>query len=82
MMNTPMARKNTLKNREYPSTASRPPYRIASFPGSITRERTASPIRPSTESQPSSSFRSSGRNRSTMKTRKASPARANSGVSK
>ena len=82
MMPTPMAQKNTLKNRPNPSTTTSPPYSATLSAGRIRMARAITDSSPAAASPASHSLRSSGRNRSTVNTRKASPASANSGVSR
>ena len=81
MMNTPMPMNSTLNHREKASIASRPLYRLSSWSQSMKIETTITAINPAMESQPSKFLRPSGSTRSITNTRKARPARANSGVS-
>ena len=81
-MNIPSPMKKTLKKREKASTASRPPYRVSLSCQSMNTDRAISPASPRTDSHARRAFRLSGVTRSTANTNRASPARANSGVSR
>ena len=81
-MPTPIPRKKILKNSPKSSTTIRPPYNSTLPAGRITSATTMTATRLTTDSPASHSLLRSGRNRSTVNTRKASAVSANSGVSR
>ena len=82
MMNTPIPMNSTLNHSEKSSTASRPSYRVSSTPHNMITDTAITANSPAMDSHPSRFFRFSGSTKSAANTKKAKPAKANSGVSR